>query len=296
MYSILFAKAKLFFHNSAHFSKNAHVNSVTNFSSVRDSSTMNKYSVMDKFIKHKIISSLEIALSNIPGERTCTFELADVHQCSKVDFPCRCFVCLFITSFHSLSTAAFASGINIAWCEISFACTLGFRRQASLRERFPESSEPFVTLCSLMCIFFTRRILSHRYAVSRNETTCASFHLENKKSGEELSFQVFSSEWIRVPCCVTTQNSVFPLQYQYKWILLQTLWLLLIWNNGFPYACSGMQSFAWNSSFSIRLFLFLSSLSCFPNSHQTTSRPDYIIFVNLSRIGYILSDEFRSIT
>ena len=27
----------------------------------------------------------------------------------------------------------------------------------------------------------TRRILSHRYAVSRNETTCASFHLKQKK-------------------------------------------------------------------------------------------------------------------
>ena len=43
----------------------------------------------------------------------------DVHQCNKVDFPC-CSVCRCMTTFHSLSTATFASGINIAWSERSF--------------------------------------------------------------------------------------------------------------------------------------------------------------------------------
>ena len=152
------------------------------------------------------------------------FEFADVHQCNKVDFPCCCFVCLFATSFHSFSTAAFACGINIAWGERSFAHTLSFPRQVSLRDRSPELSEPFVTLgfpISIFCLcvhpshlcvhprfpeqnnilslyFFlrkftlesisyspgfrvTRRIVSQRYAVSRDETTCASFHLETKK-------------------------------------------------------------------------------------------------------------------
>ena len=149
-----------------------------------------------------------------------TYELTDVHQCNKVGFPCCCFVCLFITSFHSFSTAAFASGINIAWCERSFAHTLGFPRQASLTDRYPELSEPFVTLGFPISIFYlcvhlqhlfvhprfaeqnniqslyfllpkstlesissspgfrvTRRMWSHRYAVSPDETTCACFHL-----------------------------------------------------------------------------------------------------------------------
>ena len=87
-----------------------------------------------------------MVLSNTSRECTCTYELTDVHHCIKVDFPCGCFGCLFTTSFHSFSTAAFASGINIAWSERSVAHTLGFPRQASLRDRSPELSEPFVTL------------------------------------------------------------------------------------------------------------------------------------------------------
>ena len=91
-------------------------------------------------------STLEIVLANILRDVLVLLDVADVHQCSKVDFPYCCFVCLFMTSFHSLSTAAFASGINIARSERSFAHSLGFPRLASLRERPPESSEPYVVL------------------------------------------------------------------------------------------------------------------------------------------------------
>ena len=95
-----------------------------------------------------------VVLSNSLRECTCTIELADVHQWNKVDFPCCCFVCLYITSFHSFSTAAFTSGINIAWGERSFAHTLDFLRQASLKDRSPELSEPFVTLGFPISIFY----------------------------------------------------------------------------------------------------------------------------------------------
>ena len=95
-----------------------------------------------------------VVLSNSLRECTCTIELPDVHQWNKVDFPCCCFVCLFITSFHSFSTAAFTSGINIAWGERSFAHTLDFLRQASLKDRSPELSEPFVTLGFPISIFY----------------------------------------------------------------------------------------------------------------------------------------------
>ena len=101
---------------------------------------------------------------------------------------------------------------------------LGFPRHASLKDRSPELSEPFVTLGFPISIFHlcvhhphscehqrfaeqinirslyfflpgfslesisyspgfrvTRIILSHRCAVSRDETTCASFQLKKKK-------------------------------------------------------------------------------------------------------------------
>ena len=61
----------------------------------------------DKFIVYVRIheaqnnSTLEIALSNIHQDVLVLLNVADVHQCSKVDFPC-CFVCLLygLLSFH----------------------------------------------------------------------------------------------------------------------------------------------------------------------------------------------------
>ena len=42
----------------------------------------------------------------------------------------------FMTSFHSFSIVAFASGINIAWVKDLLFILLGFPRHASLRDRF----------------------------------------------------------------------------------------------------------------------------------------------------------------
>ena len=66
---------------------------------------------------------------------TYTSALVDVHQRNRVDSPCCCFICRCVASFHSLSTAAFSSGINIAWSERSVIHTLGFPRHASLKDR-----------------------------------------------------------------------------------------------------------------------------------------------------------------
>ena len=52
----------------------------------------------------------------------------------------------FMTSFHSShSIDAFASGINVAWVKIFCLCSC-FPKHASLRDRSPESSAPYVTL------------------------------------------------------------------------------------------------------------------------------------------------------
>ena len=121
--------------------------SVTKFSSVRDSSKIKNLHLKTNSSSTKWFlkwGNTDV-LSNTSQELRCTFELADVHQCNKVDFHCCCFVCLFFTSFHSLSTATFASGINIAWGERSFAHTLGFPEEASLRDRSPDMSEPCCT-------------------------------------------------------------------------------------------------------------------------------------------------------
>ena len=135
------------------------------------------------------------------------------------------------TSFHSFSTAAFASGINIAWCERSFIHTARFpeacvsERQISrivrtisdsvsqffvfcapahscVHSRFAEqinirSSNFFLPRITLESISYspgcrvTRRMLCHRYATSLDETACASFHLKIRKLGEELFFRSF---------------------------------------------------------------------------------------------------------
>ena len=77
-----------------------------------------------------LMSTLEIALANILRDVLVLLDVADVHQCNKVDFPCVLFLCaFFMTSFHSFSIPAFASGINIVWVERSFIHT----------SRFPEA-------------------------------------------------------------------------------------------------------------------------------------------------------------
>ena len=174
-------------------------------------------------------STLEIALANNGRDVLVLLEVADVHQCNKVDFPyLLCMCAFFMTSFHSFSIVAFASGINIAWVERSFVCASWFP-EACLSEReisrifwtirnsrFPmfadhndiRSSYFFLTKFPLESILyspdflrFTWRILSHKYAVPRDETTCAYFHLQ-RKEGEELSWDLF----IGTNSCVKLQN------------------------------------------------------------------------------------------
>ena len=84
---------------------------------------------------------LRLFLLTFPGMYSYFWMWRMSINAAKWTFLFCCFVCLFMTSFHSLSTAAFASGINR-----SFAHSLGFPRLASLRERPPESSEPYVVL------------------------------------------------------------------------------------------------------------------------------------------------------
>ena len=77
-----------------------------------------------------IISTLEIALANVLWDVLVLLDVADVHQCNKMDFPYLSFLCaFFMTSFHSFAIVAFASGINIAWNERSVIHT----------SRFPEA-------------------------------------------------------------------------------------------------------------------------------------------------------------
>ena len=82
-----------------------------------------------------IISTLEIALSNIPRDVLELLDVADVHQCNEVDFPYLLFLCaFFMTSFHFFSIVAFSSEINIVWDERSCIHTARFP-QACVSER-----------------------------------------------------------------------------------------------------------------------------------------------------------------
>ena len=152
-------------------------------------------------------------------------------------------LCLpFCTLFHSLSTVAFASGINNAWGERSFAHALGFPRQVSLRDRSPESSEPYVTLDSRSSLirttfgvhtsFFPRphlRVSRTLQAFRDNGKICPTdtpcretrqhglaFTLKTRKLGEELSSDLFHQRKFVYQSCNIILNSVFLLQYPYN--------------------------------------------------------------------------------
>ena len=113
-----------------------------------------------------------------------------------------CFVCLFVTSFHSLVHCClciwyyYCFGRNIFYVFFRIPETCVSRRQTSrilwithnfkfLEVRWTEQHPEFVLLFSLVLTWeylvlsgHTQRILSHRHAVSRDKTTCAWFHLE----------------------------------------------------------------------------------------------------------------------
>ena len=94
-----------------------------------------------------IISTLEMALKNILWDVLVLLNVAVVHQCNKMDFPCLLFLCaFFMTSFHSFSIVVLHLESTLLGMKDLLFMLLGFPRHASLRDRSPESSEPHVTL------------------------------------------------------------------------------------------------------------------------------------------------------
>ena len=211
-----------------------------------------------------------MVLSNTSQECTCTFELTDVHQCIKVDFPCCCFMCLITTSFHSFSTAAFASGINIARSGRSFAHTL--ERQISRivwtirNSRFPNIHTLFVcTPPAFVCtpeirwveqhpefVLVSSQVHTWEYLVlpgfggysknfapqirhvARRETTCANFHLKRKKENEELSFRSFHWNEFVYQVVILHWIPYFSCNINTNEFWLQTLRLFVISEQRFP--------------------------------------------------------------
>ena len=100
-----------------------------------------------------VISTHEIALANILRDVLVLLDVADVHQCNKVAFPYLfCFVpslWLPCISFSLLPLHLKSTFLGVK--DLLFVLR-GFPRHASLRNRSPQSSEPYVTLdsrCSL---------------------------------------------------------------------------------------------------------------------------------------------------
>ena len=104
-----------------------------------------------------LCSTLEISLANILRDVLVLLDVADVHQCNKVDFPYLLFLYdFFMTSFHSSSNVAFSSGINIAWNERSAVCA----------SRFPEAC---VSERQISRVFWTiRNSLFPKFAEQNN--------------------------------------------------------------------------------------------------------------------------------
>ena len=80
-------------------------------------------------------STLAIVLANIRRDALVLFDVADVHQCNKVDFPYLLFfVCLLYDLLSFLFHCRFAFQNYIAWVERSFVCASGFP-EACVSER-----------------------------------------------------------------------------------------------------------------------------------------------------------------
>ena len=94
-----------------------------------------------------IISTLEIALANIHRDVLVLLDVADVHPCGKVDFPYLLFLCAFFMTIPFPLSALHLESTLLGLKDLLFIL-LGFPRHASLRDRSPESSEPYVTLDS----------------------------------------------------------------------------------------------------------------------------------------------------
>ena len=133
-----------------------------------------------------------------------------------------------MTSFHSFPLSLFHLESTLLGMKDLLFILLGFPRHASLRHRirttfgvhtsfFPSSHLRVSRTPRILKL--TWRILSHRYAVPRDKTTCACFHLQRKLS-EELSWDLFiGHEFLRkivikyripsFPCNITIIKFVF---------------------------------------------------------------------------------------
>ena len=97
-----------------------------------------------------IISTLEIALANIPRDVLVLWDGADVHQCNEVDISL--FFVFYVPSlgppFIPFPLSFLQLKSTLLGLKDLLFIVLGFPRHASLRDRSPESSEPYVTLDS----------------------------------------------------------------------------------------------------------------------------------------------------
>ena len=96
-----------------------------------------------------IISTLKIALANILRDVLVLLDVANVHQCSKVDVPylgvlCVCFLDTLL-SFPFHCRFIIWNQLFVGW-KIFYSYFSVSPRHASLGDRSPESSEPYVTL------------------------------------------------------------------------------------------------------------------------------------------------------
>ena len=270
------------------FLKNAHVNSVTNFSSVRDFLTLKKnlcvctISSSTKLVPHlrllfRTFTRMYMYFLTRRMSISATKWTFLVVLCASLQRPY--ILCPLLPQrlestllwlkdlLHVLSVSRakrlwetdLQNCVNHSWHSVRLCVHPRFAEQNNIRSLFfflPRSTlesisySPSLRVTRRICPTDTpcRETRQHAlaFAFNKYETKVKSFH------------QIFSSERIRVPKLLC--NTEFPhapaISIQLNFSLLQTLWLLSFWNNGFPHACSGIRSSSWNSSFPIT-FQFL---------------------------------------
>ena len=191
--------------------------------------------VYSSFIWAWYFPLLRLLLRTFSGMYSYLLDVADVHQCSKVDFAYLLLCAFFMTSFHYFSIVAFSTGINIAWDVIHtsrFPEACVSERQISRvfwttrNSRFPKFAEQnnirtsyfFLPRFSLESILHSPVFLAYLkiFVLPRDETTCAWFQ-PSKRNKVKSFLEIFPSERFPTYSRYKVQNSVLSLQNQHTW-------------------------------------------------------------------------------
>ena len=146
-----------------------------------------------------LLSTLEIVLANIHWDVLVLLNVADVHQCSKVDFPCLLLWCaFFMTSFHSFFHCCLCIWNEHCWRERSFVHASRFP-EVCVSER--HISRVFWTISNSRFLKFTEQ-----NNIQSSYSFLPRFTLESISCSPD--FQGYSKNFVSQVRCAARRDNV----------------------------------------------------------------------------------------